>query len=361
MSNEKTYLWKNQLGIYTFRRRVPEELRSIIKKDVIQISLRTRDLTEATNRCEVQSMDCDKLFASAKRNLDRRGSKLNKTSKYGAVVPKIANTTQVKRSSTLPEMKMSISIPTQFGNILFNTEINAPSAGEDLEHYNQTLKSTLTTMMQNAAISAQQNLIQSGHLSQLPAQQASYEAYPSNITRSKNRATLTEFAEIFFQDRESSGRWSNPKNKGQYVGCINIFERIFGNKEIDLYTDSDALKFLSCVRTMPAGWLKANDTKDLLFEDAIKLNKQRLTRDTANVHITRIKTFFTRAKKLRYTVDNIFEAVDINTAEKTARKAFTEAELKLLFNKENFASFQKTGYPSRYPRLSASPACNCCQ
>jgi len=232
MSSEKTYLWKNKLGIYTFRRRVPEELRSILKKAVVQISLKTRDLAEATKRCEVELMDCDKLFDSAKRKLNRSLKKRINNVRDDELIPEVAEPIQPKRLPALPEMKMSISIPTQLGNIVINAEINAQNPGEDLSHYTQSLKSTLTTMMQSAATTATPNLIQFGHQTQLLPQQTSYESQISNITRSKNRATLKEFAEIFYLDRGNSGRWSTSKSKGHYESLINIFERLFAVMQI---------------------------------------------------------------------------------------------------------------------------------
>lgn len=61
-------LYRRQ-GIYRYRRQVPKELREIIGRREIKISLRTTDLDTAKRRLAVEALKTDRLFTEARRTL----------------------------------------------------------------------------------------------------------------------------------------------------------------------------------------------------------------------------------------------------------------------------------------------------
>src|SRR5262249_32502996 len=61
-------LYRRQ-GIYRFRKFVPKELREILGKREIKVSLRTTDLDTAKRRLAVQALNADRLFEEDRRVL----------------------------------------------------------------------------------------------------------------------------------------------------------------------------------------------------------------------------------------------------------------------------------------------------
>jgi integrase len=61
-------LYRRQ-GIYRFRKFVPKELREILRKREIKVSLRTTDLDTAKRRLAVEALKADRLFEDARRIL----------------------------------------------------------------------------------------------------------------------------------------------------------------------------------------------------------------------------------------------------------------------------------------------------
>jgi len=257
-------------------------------------------------------------------------------------------------------MRMDARIPTAFGDMHINVDLDPEKADAEMALYNRALAATIkqaatlhpsgapSILLQTQNDNTQPLLTETKLASQLE-ESVVLNATPIEVApnRSKNIAKFSQFRQIFFELREK--KWASPSTKKQYDGLLDIFEKIFGDQDMDLYTEEQAIRFETCIRTMPSRWLQSEKTRILSYDEVIKLNKPTVTKDTADGHISKIKAFFSRAKILNYATDNIFQAIEIDrNVEKTSRDSFTEEALTVLFNEDNFLDFQKEGFPSHY-------------
>jgi len=76
-----TRLFRREGGTYYFRAKVPEQIRPIISKTEIRISLRTKSLKEARSLVKIESLRADREFATAEAIALRRKQPQQKLSR----------------------------------------------------------------------------------------------------------------------------------------------------------------------------------------------------------------------------------------------------------------------------------------
>ena len=239
----------------------------------------------------------------------------------------------------------SCSIPTPFGNIeLGGFELNPDKMDAEMKLYNGVLESTVKNVASFMPPPLPSTVDQ-------PVATAAVEALPKQPTA----PTLFKLGEMFHRNQLASKKWTRVKTGNGYLSTIKLFEKFFGDRPIQTYTEREAENFREFLQKIPSGWQLHPKTKELSYEEAIQLKRPKLTQNAVRDHLIRINAVFKFAKKKKYLAENIFDDITVEKQKGRKREPFTKEELYILFEEQNFLAFQHAGYPSRYfaPLLAA--------
>jgi len=161
------------------------------------------------------------------------------------------------------------------------------------------------------------------------------------------KATFSVMVEKFIKHKINVSEWKSEKNATGMNNTANLFEKFFGNDYMHRYINEHAEDFLDNLRNIPASWLRQPDTRDLEYEDAIEIDKPKLTNNAVRDHIIRINALFNYARIKKYADYNIFEGVTVKKAI-VNRTPFTPTEISYLITKPNFKAFQLRDSQTHY-------------
>jgi len=346
---EETYLRKNRLGIYQFRRRVPDDLRVYLKQTEICKSLKTRRLKEALFRCRICAEEYGRLFY-------RMRQRMKKTDDLENWAESEECKELVKQFSKASRNNISFDVNMEPHRIQISNVTMDPSKQEvELAMYEKILEKT-TEKFKEVASLFQQNNVPTTQQSNIAADQTALPQAAAPATpaanevrsRKKNEILFTDIIERFQRHMRDIGQWDRVKTGVDYSSTFKLFEKIFGNRLVHEYTEEDAECFLHCLNNIPSRWLSQKYTKDLDYEEVINVKRPKLTKNVIRSHIIRINVLFKYAKKKKFISSNIFEDIHVKKEKLRKRTPFTAEELHYLFDEKNFADFMSEGYPSRY-------------
>lgn len=289
----KKYLWKNKPGIYYFRRVVPKDLQQYLQVIELRRSLRTMDYENAIVRCQ-KYVEASEQYFHAQRK------------KHNLV------------ADSLEEFLSGVE-----GNL------DPVPIVTELSRKNR---------LENTALISAVNRNEQLSLNNLSARESDF----------------SDLCEKFIASNKNARNWNSPKTETSYRNTFKLFEKFFQNKSVEQYSIDDADQFRHYIQNIPTGWLRQADTRDLDYQDVIRLDKPKMTDSGVSDHLVRIKAFFEFLKRRRFVEFNIFDDIGVKST-RNSRTPFTKPELQHLFKRDNFARFQREGCPSHYwiPLLAA--------
>lgn len=286
---------------YYFRIKVPKDLRSVIKKREIKLSLKTEDRRRATRLAALYAYQWQEIF-------DRlRGH---------SMTDPLANFTWLKN----PVFERRPD-----GTIRFTADEMDPTQKE------------AEVAMANAVIDK---------LSSLPVALGTSVA-ESIVTQPAQTGVMLSVA-IEDYIHVKGGGWDE-----QYASntrsTFKIALELLGDKPIADYTENDRTIFIDTIKKLPISWDKRNDFQDLSILELIHLNETKIhvrtfkTR-TQKAYINRLRWLFDwLISKKKYNLsENPFSGIKftkmISDAEE--RDLFTPKELALIFNQSIFTNLE---------------------
>lgn len=378
MKLKETYLSKNKDGYYQFRKRVPQDLQPILKKSQIYRSLKTRRYRDALVLCQLYADEYERLFQRLRRQ--HRMTKDNEKDELLRWSESDEAKYLVEQAVAFTQRKIKFDLGLSEDGILrpFRVELDPDKMEAELELYDkalaitakrsadfrhQTVAPIIPQSKTDASITPQQLIPETLTAAQQPPVFTISTAQPpaasATLSPRVKVSTLSELREIFYQKQIATKKWTAPKNKLHYHATLLLFEKFFGDRQMHTYHEIEAEDFITRLQKIPKNWLSSKATKHLSYEKVIKLKRPRMKNNSVLAHLTRIKNFFKFAENQRYVDENIFKFIELPKERGLEREPFTEEELRILFEPENFLSFQKEGYASRYwaPLLAAFTGC----
>ncbi len=339
MSSGEVYLSKNKLDIFQFRRRIPEELWPYVKKRELYRSLKTRNYRDALLLCRVYADECERLF-----------QKLRK--RYGvAKKDEFADLMKMASQILRQEIKVDSIRATASGILeIRGLEVDSGKVEDEMRAYNEILSMTV-----KHASSIPTTAVPPTEVTTIPA------ANMPVVKRTKV-CSFAKICELYIRDRKESNLWRKASSASQMTvtetmnrGTFKLFEEFFGDRQVHLYTTEDAADFRSKLQQIPSAWKRQQRTRDLTFDQVIKLDLPKLEPGTVHDGLVRMKSLFNFAVNREFTDRNIFNSITLVKPPRKKRKPFTTEELHILFEQSNFERLQKEGYPSHYfaPLLTA--------
>lgn len=325
MNLQERYLTISVDGIYTFRRRIPKDLKPYLKKSEIWKTLRTRDYKKAIQRCRQYEVGTEKLF-NYLRN------------KFGlAMKDDFDDLWKLANDGSRHDLEASISVTPEGGLNVHNIKYDPNKPVEEEE---AALDRAVAMIVKHAA--------------NIPRQANNNDKSETSEPRREKMSTFSLLFEKFCRWQVANKKWKSPINKEVHTATCNLFLKFFGDKNAHLYDSETALEFSEKLKQLPKRWLVDEELSKLSYDDVIDLDIPKISESTRSDHLTRINAVFEFAKNKEYCDRNIFDGLMIPKNSKP-RTPFTKAELHIIYEKSNLINFQKKSYNSHYwaPLLAA--------
>jgi len=328
MNLQERYLTISIDGIYTFRRRIPKDLKPYFKKSEIWKTLGTRDYKKAIRRCRQFEVGSEELFNYVR-------------DKYGlAMKDQFDEILRLAKDSSRHDFEANISVTPEGG---LNVHSIKYDPNKPVEEEEAALERAVAMVVKHAATIPKQT-------------QSSSNNDKSGISEHwrKKMSTFSLLFEKFCRWQVANKKWKSPINKEVHTATCNLFLKFFGDKDAHLYDSETSLEFSEKLKLLPKRWLADEKLSKLSYDDVIDLDLPTISESTRSDHLTRINAVFEFAKDKAYCDRNIFDGLMIPKNGKPGTP-FTKAELHILYEKSNLINFQKKSYDSHYwaPLLAA--------
>jgi len=335
MKQNDEYLIKNYVGIFMFKRRIPKDLQPIVERTYFCRSLRTRDIRDARRLCSIYAVTTDRAF----RDL-RKKYQMKEKDDYEFLMQSVARSKHEIKIGRLERFADNSLVVEAL-------EMDPNNIEAELKAYDHICNSTpsIPTPPPGAPFSIP--------LSGQSTAQAQHPATNISIALRDPERTcrFTEFIEQFFQKQINEGIWKTStikKSIRDHKATFALFTEFYGNLNLHEYTPKMADNFKNRLFKIPKQWKFNSELSVLPYEEAIAVNKPKLSKTTINGHLSKMHSFFDYATTpLGYSDKNIFDKIQVPKAE-SDRTRWSELELEILFAEQNFLKFQSEGRPSRY-------------
>jgi len=346
MNHEERYLVKNISGLYHFRRRVPLELKQYVQRCELCISLRTRNYREAKARCRRYADESDRVFQELK---ERYGTMKQKDIEW-----------LIQSAIKMPRAEMKVTdfrVSAAGGLHIGMLELDPDKEETEMRLYQQLVNTSarlVSSLPAPGLVSPSVSVMSPPMMPYIPDMtQIANLKKSANEYREKS-CQLSELVELYITDRKESNKWKVADPSTTTVtetmnrGTFDLFEEIFGNKPVHLYTLQDAGKYRTILKNIPAAWKRQKETRHLSYEEACRFDGPKLKDSTVNDYIVRMTAIFNFAVDNAYCDRNIFNSVTIVKVKRNNRDPWTAEALHFLFKPANFFKLQRTGFASHY-------------
>jgi len=304
-----TYLIKNYVGIFQFRRFVPADLIEIIGTREIRRSLKTRDPRLAKFLCAAYSVECENYFITLReKTMPKRQQK------------ELFDPKSVPRKIEIGSLRIDRN-----GITVNGVKSDPTRPDEEIKAF----KAIIDHAAEKVPLLAVDNGV--GAVG-------------------KKDLLLSKVFEHFIKDR-TANKWPAGRvtNAELYRGTFRLFTAVIGDKLISEYTIDDGEKTRETFLKLPAGWMRNPAISKLPYKEAMQLPPefQKMNPSTVRDHLTRLNTVFQFAGKKNYSVQQIFADLPIR-GETTHYEKFAEDDITTLFNPSTYQKFQRKGKSSHY-------------
>lgn len=164
---------------------------------------------------------------------------------------------------------------------------------------------------------------------------------------------LSKLVEIYIKENELKNNWQRDKSRYEAIACLNLFQRIVGDKYLSEINHEVILDYQDSLRKLPANINKYREYDGKSISQIIaKSNKKVMAILTLNKNLRRVMSLFNFAYEKEYVSKNYAKNLLIKQSSSQAakREGFTDSDIKKLFSTEihSAESKKKSKYNYQY-------------
>lgn len=370
VSVKMKYLIQRESGTYYYRRRVPNDIRSLFSNPFIKKSLKTKDFAKAKQRWKIVDTDTDYLFQRMRHQKQRKLSDkalqavadnhaagvlardeearvggyggLSDFDRFPFLEHDQAFTASpmdavVQQAATahfaIEELRTALALDNY-------EDISPDVEGRILEQlkeagYTGAPSAKIYRMFVEAELKAQEGILT----------RCEGQSVPTPVIVPVGGQMLSVEAEKWADDKKKLGEWRD-KTANMFLAAVRLFIGVAGDREISEYGKDDARHFKSTLLKLPANVWKHGD---MTIDEILKLDLPPMSANNAR------KIFFFVGSFFRYAVEsydvmtaNPFQGQSIRKKKnEDSRHPFTPEDLDKIFNAPVYHGVQSSRFWSK--------------